>query len=164
MQHTPRVASATKWRPTRTNPIYYSSITFSYLLRHWPRLPHPPSFSCYSTLADAKCVLLDELSVRLCMCASGCVCVWHVYPVVCSLERTLTCPTPARETSFLASRFNFKLLSLPFFYDKLHLATTDANASTIATPHPPPHHVDCHTTTLSLKGFRFSQELGWGSR
>lgn len=94
------------------------------------------------------------------VCEWVCVCVWHVYPVVCSLERTLTCPTrPGDVVSRFALQFQASISA--FFYDKLHLATTDANASTITTPHPL-HHVDCHTTTLSLKGFRFRQESGWG--
>lgn len=105
VQHTPRVASATKWRPTRTNPIYYSSITFSYLLRHWPRLllPLPPS-SCYSTLADAKCVLLDELSVRLFMCATGCVCVC-VACLPCCVQLRTNFDLPHPRQGDVVSRF-----------------------------------------------------------
>lgn len=91
----------------------------------------------------------------MCMC----VCV-ACLPCCVQLKMNFDLPHPPRSCRF-SLRASISSFYLCLFYDKLHLATTDANASTITTPHPLPH-TPCrlpHHHPLS-QGFQIQARVG----
>lgn len=100
-------------------------------------------------------------TVHVCECVCVCVCV-ACLPCCVQLRTNFDLPHPPRRCRF-SLRASISSFYLCLFYDKLHLATTDANASTISTPHPLPH-TPCrlpHHHPLS-QGFQIQAEVGVG--